>query len=382
MDPELASLLAAARLEIEDDAPRLVLADWLEEHGDVKRAEWVRLSVRASALRQWNPVRRKLLTRLEKREVAHAEEWFGLLQAANGVIRVNHAAGMVYLELMPQALNGLDELLNSPEGAWVDGLRCWDGWSGADFARLLRCRALTHLSSLMLGACRESDGIPPLAETPHLKQLSHLVLSHARITANGLRRVIEAGVVPALTRLGVGTNLLEWTGVRALAESGWMGRLTSLDLTDNQLGVQAAPLCAGPRLRDLSLARNGFGDRGVAALPFAGLASVRALDLSFNDVGADGVAALAAAELPALTDLNLEGNVIDDAGLVPLLRPPVSSQLRFLQLSHNRITDVGAQSLLRSPLVERLHRLTLFNNGLSPAMAQKLRRAFGAALLL
>jgi uncharacterized protein (TIGR02996 family) len=345
MDPELASLLAAARLEIEDDAPRLVLADWLEEHGDVKRAEWVRLSVRASALRQWNPVRRKLLTRLEKREVAHAEEWFGLLQAANGVIRVNHAAGMVYLEL-------------------------------------LRCRALTHLSSLMLGACRESDGIPPLAETPHLKQLSHLVLSHARITANGLRRVIEAGVVPALTRLGVGTNLLEWTGVRALAESGWMGRLTSLDLTDNQLGVQAAPLCAGPRLRDLSLARNGFGDRGVAALPFAGLASVRALDLSFNDVGPDGVAALAAAELPALTDLNLEGNVIDDAGLVPLLRPPVSSQLRFLQLSHNRITDVGAQSLLRSPLVERLHRLTLFNNGLSPAMAQKLRRAFGAALLL
>ncbi len=43
--PEVAAFLAAAKDEPEDDAPRLVLADWLEENGDstdAARAEFAR----------------------------------------------------------------------------------------------------------------------------------------------------------------------------------------------------------------------------------------------------------------------------------------------------------------------------------------------------
>jgi uncharacterized protein (TIGR02996 family) len=44
--PELESLLLGCKDAPDDDAPRLVLADWLDDHGDHDRAEFVRLSVR------------------------------------------------------------------------------------------------------------------------------------------------------------------------------------------------------------------------------------------------------------------------------------------------------------------------------------------------
>ncbi len=38
--PEYIALLAAVRANPADDLPREVLADWLEEHGETKRAEF------------------------------------------------------------------------------------------------------------------------------------------------------------------------------------------------------------------------------------------------------------------------------------------------------------------------------------------------------
>jgi uncharacterized protein (TIGR02996 family) len=45
-NPGLLSLLHAARAEPHDDAPRLVLADWLDDHSETDRAEFVRLQLR------------------------------------------------------------------------------------------------------------------------------------------------------------------------------------------------------------------------------------------------------------------------------------------------------------------------------------------------
>src|SRR5262245_24687727 len=44
--PRVLGLLSAAKEAPEDDAPRLVLADYLEEHGDTARAEFIRLQCR------------------------------------------------------------------------------------------------------------------------------------------------------------------------------------------------------------------------------------------------------------------------------------------------------------------------------------------------
>ena len=51
---ELQALLREARANPLDDAPRLIVADWLEEHGDTDRAAFVRLQCTAAGLPPWD----------------------------------------------------------------------------------------------------------------------------------------------------------------------------------------------------------------------------------------------------------------------------------------------------------------------------------------
>ena len=48
MMSELSALLRACKDEPEDDAPRLVLADWLQERGQLERAEYIRNQIGSS----------------------------------------------------------------------------------------------------------------------------------------------------------------------------------------------------------------------------------------------------------------------------------------------------------------------------------------------
>ena len=48
--PDLLALLRASKEAPDDDGPRHVLADWLDDHGFSDRAECVRLSLRLAAL--------------------------------------------------------------------------------------------------------------------------------------------------------------------------------------------------------------------------------------------------------------------------------------------------------------------------------------------
>ena len=75
--PELVRLLAACKDEPLSDEPRLVVADWLEEHGDVDRAEFVRLQLRnnGSWARGWRPGHSEAMARERRLARARAAEW-------------------------------------------------------------------------------------------------------------------------------------------------------------------------------------------------------------------------------------------------------------------------------------------------------------------
>lgn len=62
MTTELDALLASVRAAPADDLPRLVVADWLEEHGEPDRAEFIRVQVRLASLRS-TPAAGTILTR-------------------------------------------------------------------------------------------------------------------------------------------------------------------------------------------------------------------------------------------------------------------------------------------------------------------------------
>jgi uncharacterized protein (TIGR02996 family) len=57
-----AAFMAAILAAPDDDAPRLVFADWLDERGD-RRAEWIRLTVRRDQLTRGPSAREDLVAR-------------------------------------------------------------------------------------------------------------------------------------------------------------------------------------------------------------------------------------------------------------------------------------------------------------------------------
>ena len=57
------AFLAAVAEAPEDDAPRLVFADWLEENGQPERAELIRLQCRLAATDRYDAARRPLARR-------------------------------------------------------------------------------------------------------------------------------------------------------------------------------------------------------------------------------------------------------------------------------------------------------------------------------
>jgi uncharacterized protein (TIGR02996 family) len=55
MDAEERALLAAIIAHPDEDTPRLMYADWLQEHDRPERAEFIRLSIRLANLRHGDP---------------------------------------------------------------------------------------------------------------------------------------------------------------------------------------------------------------------------------------------------------------------------------------------------------------------------------------
>ena len=78
------AFLQAIRNAPADDAPRLIYADWLEEHSQADRAEFIRLQCRVARLPDPAPEHPLLMKRVEELLRSHWEEWVGPLRALVG----------------------------------------------------------------------------------------------------------------------------------------------------------------------------------------------------------------------------------------------------------------------------------------------------------
>jgi len=68
---DASALLAAIRAAPDDDAPRLVYADWLDEHGEMERAEFIRVQCEL-AVRESAELRRREVALLDSHHDAFA----------------------------------------------------------------------------------------------------------------------------------------------------------------------------------------------------------------------------------------------------------------------------------------------------------------------
>jgi uncharacterized protein (TIGR02996 family) len=397
-----------------DDTPRLVYADWLDEHGSAERAEFIRLQIEHARLDADDPRRWDL----GKREVAllkaHGPAWLQSLPAwaregrcwfrrgfvaevtatvdqfLDGAAALRHATPLEGVALR-QAAGRMAEVAGCPALAGLAHLDLSDSNSilrAADIQALVRSRHLSDLRSLDLDFQRiGNDGVQALAQAAGVGPLQALYLEHGFWSVDlkhdqpatlDLRPLADSPHRDHLTTLYLGNNALVDESFAAL---GNFPRLTALTLGSVPPAAVKA-LARAPLLAGLRLLRIGSrGSRVEATRALAGsphLAGLVALELPRCDLSdASGRALAASPHLTNLRHLNLAANHVRDTAAQELAGAPLLARLLTLNLRNNKISDAGAKALAASPHLTELRQLDLRWNEVGPEGASALRRRFG-----
>jgi uncharacterized protein (TIGR02996 family) len=270
----------------EDDAPRLVYADWLDEHGQSGRAGFIRTQIELARLPEGDERQQELRTRagylLYKEQLA----W-----------RQRLRSGKTELKLV----RGFVEGVALSAGAWLQQGK-----------RLLAATPLRTLEVLDMG-----KHLTRFLAAPTLAPIRRLVLNGNGLGDTGAQALAGCPHLANLAELHLARNAIGEVGAQALAASPHLANLTLLDLSANAVGAEGARVLAGSphlkRLRVLHLGSNGIGDAGATALAgSANLAGLVELTLFANDIGAAGARALVrSAHLQNVQKLYLDHNKLD-----------------------------------------------------------------------
>lgn len=228
------ALLAAIIANPDDDTPRLVYADWLDENGQPERAEFIRVQIEVASWessKKRAPEQSARLTRFRELVERHATEWKADLGAS--------AAGAIFrrgfveeLEISPEDLPriGPQRLRKHPirlVSVTATGFdrpdatqffRSLAAWGGLGRLRELRLRGFTisavsvseltaatgGLKSLDLSGCEvDDDTIVALAELPLLADLRELHLSWVALQPPGAQVLASGARFEQLQRLHI-----------------------------------------------------------------------------------------------------------------------------------------------------------------------------------
>jgi uncharacterized protein (TIGR02996 family) len=299
------AFLQAIRAEPDDDAVRLIYADWLEEHGGASaqaRAEFIRVQCRLARLNRTDP-------------------HFPVLQQREGkLLRENWRAWIEPLADAMRELRWRRQLLERIDPGtcfcrgFIESLQLDAEVFLHHTEAIARLTTLRRLSLRAAGSrMTELAACPFLAD---LTQLSFCDYFSDPLDAAGAAALASSPHLQRLSILNLTRNNIADAGLMALASAPWIAQLTSLDLSDNGLSAAGVFTLAAspyrPKLRRLILAQNWPGADGVDALVRAtNLYRTVYLDLRDCQLWDADVAPLL--DWPGLTEnillaLNLNGN--------------------------------------------------------------------------
>ncbi|HTU17985.1 MAG TPA: TIGR02996 domain-containing protein [Gemmataceae bacterium] len=205
----------------DDDAPRLIFADWLEEQGDVAsvaRAEFIRVQC-ALAVGEVSEQRRAELERRQQQILeSYASEWARPIRRL--IIDWEYHRG------------------------FIDDVGMLAGTFLTHASRLFRHVPIRHLR---LWTRTYPESIPvveiepmnmaALADNEHLRRLRSLVLSDNYLQSRDVRALVVSEHLTHLRALDLSYNRIGDGGIRALAGSPLLSRLEHLNLRGNDLGA-------------------------------------------------------------------------------------------------------------------------------------------------
>lgn len=274
----------------DDDTPRLVYADWLDDNGDPERAEFIRVQIERASLPIAEPRARAL--RLRERELLDRNQR-----------RWKDGLGDVGL-VWPQFHRGFIESGEIHAEVFLSvGLNLWRRWPirdltlynpGPVLGALSRQEELGRLQALRLQTPVNDRlpvaGLGAFLSSEHLAGLRALDLGSANV-GEGLPFLLHPRRARfRLRELGVSSNGLTNASLTILAQLESLGELTSLDVRNN-LEVQ---------------------DEGILELMNSpGLHNLRCLQLEGCPVGAEGMRATCFH--PSLCKLTYDAWLVDPA---------------------------------------------------------------------
>jgi uncharacterized protein (TIGR02996 family) len=406
----------------DDDTPRLIYADWLDDHGDSARAEFIRMQIELAHLPETDPRSEALAKRAGVIEKAHARGWLRPLREALDQPRCRQLGRCIFgrgflerVSITPRragfltgaqdflgrqplrellltghsSLSLADVLIEMGNTACFPCLRLLDlCGTGLPTAEALHhfgsSDQLEHLTGLGLSLTMPGGILDGLGGTPLAHRLRDL---HVHIAPGATESLLEllttTSFFPTLESIGLGGPLNE-AGLTRLVNTSSLSHLRKLWLFQASVGPQAAEILITSsrwsQFTNLDLSHCPLGDDAVRPLA-AALAgsSLGRLRLAYAGLTETSVSALTAASWGALEDLSLEGNNLGESGTITLARSPHLTQLRRLNLYSCKIGEAGARELAASPHVDNLLHLQLYESNLSLSARRALRKRFGKA---
>jgi uncharacterized protein (TIGR02996 family) len=365
------ALLAAITANPDEDTPRLVYADWLQEHDEADRAEFIRVQCRLEHVSRRSAEGKQLAKRekeLQAKLFGHLDALgFAALTFRRGFVGTV-TAGLLHFRDNAAALTAEDApafwlKLEEDERDSILWESDFEDYATAvgelgDRAELRRCVALDL-------PCLGMDPASYFFESDHLTNLRRLNFPDNEAGPN-----VEAVASPTFANLrwanfhnsnsaGGRPSITPFAECPHLADLEYLDFGSNAQWNDNLEALAQTPYLA--RLRYLDVSSSSFGPNslnrffGISCLP-----ALRGLNLSasFDSFGdADS------------RDANRYAEWL--AGSLLLVR------LSRLWLGSNNITDDGAKALAASPRDVKLELLDLSGNPIGPAGKQALRKRFG-----
>jgi uncharacterized protein (TIGR02996 family) len=393
-------LLRAVVARPEDDAPRLVYADYLQQHGD-PQGELIAVQCRLAGLATDDANRGELELRAKALIAEHGATWAARL--GDGITHVDYNRGLAYAaraDVRPGMLDVLDrapihdlgfsltdpdedlqrmhdiavELARDPRLSRIEMLATGVRWGEPAFAALLASPHLERVRGLYVADpdCEVYAG--HALATARLPALEVLALSgdwRGEMGDAGVAALARADF-PRLRDLAILNVSCTSAAAHYLARSTTLTELHVLDFgwgsdNPNRLGPAGAEALAGSSnfhaLRRLVLDFNAIFDQGLTALANSShLDELRVLSLKDNHLGDDGLRSFALGTgLPKLESLELTFNrTLTHAGIAALADSPRLATLSSLGLRQMSLGPEAAHAIARSPHARELRSLNLF----------------------
>jgi uncharacterized protein (TIGR02996 family) len=344
----------------DDDPPRLVYADWLEDHGDADRATFIRAQCRLRTLGPFDPERYDLEATEAELLAKHEKKWKKPL--AKITARCELGRGFVEKVALPVAkfvrvAEGLFDLAPVRE---LRPLQIGLGWD-----ELPKCEGLAKLRTLDLSYSRPGLArAQSLARSPHVANLRELDLASGKITNRGAQALAASPHLANLRELNLHSNGLTDAGVEHLTASAHLHDLTALDLTGNELSAAAFSRLVrwkqAERIEELCIGNDTDTEPGPAYEELLSRAwpALRKLNLDRARLSERALKRLAGPCFSALRELRVAARERADAGVRAILESPHLGQLEALDLFWGpKLSDGAARALASSPLLKSLRSL-------------------------